>query len=199
MAHCNSSQDVSSLASRSTQLVAGIRSNPSFRLPADRKKPVILIAGGCGIAPIRAFIEERMYFANKSGRASLGEAYVFLGFRNPADAVFSDMIGESIEMGALSGQYTTYQFGSEADSPKMVSDSIRDQSQLIYDMLVKNDGYIYVCGGARVFGVAIENALYDVLLRHGGGDDGQFKDVASATDYMRLLSHEGRLNEDLAD
>jgi NADPH-ferrihemoprotein reductase len=54
-------------------------------------------------------------------------------------------------------------------------------------------GVTYLCGGARTFGVAIENEVHAIFQEHGGMLEQE------ATAYLQELIREGRLCEDLAD
>ena len=75
----------------SSNLIAAVNSNPTFRLPDDRQTPVLFVAGGCGVAPIRAFLEERLEMLQRAGSPSdyFGKGMLFLGFRTPGTAIWS--------------------------------------------------------------------------------------------------------------
>jgi len=190
-----------------SQIVAAVRSNPTFRLPDDHALPVVLLAGGCGVAPIRAFLEHRIATirqtqqhqqqqlpdGNGVNNGGFGECVLFLGFRNPADEVYRDLVDEAVEVGAVTSVHVMYNSGC-ADPGKcgFVSDAVRRNGKRVHDVIEKG-GYLYVCGGARAFGVAIERELHSILETHGSMSE------EDATNALRDLSRTGRLNEDLAD
>ena len=176
-----------------SHIVGGIRSNPSFRLPSDLQVPIIMIAGGCGIAPIRAFLEDRV--ASLSESDVMGESMLFLGFRSPSDQVYQDLIDHSLSCGALSTAYISYsqECISVDQRCQLVTQSVREHGSVIMDWIENRGAHVYLCGGARSFGAAVEATFVDLLEAHNGLDpDG-------ATEYLRQIVAEGRLCEDLAD
>ena len=141
-----------------------INSNPSFRLPPP-STPVLFIGGGCGVAPIKAFLEERITLQiNGHG---LGHATLFLGFRSPQDVVYQELVQEALDLNALSGSEIVYSTGSDKSCQQMlVSDLVRQRSNYVWNHF-KNGGCVYMCGGARTFGNAIESAFLDIFQEKG--------------------------------
>ena len=174
-------------------LSAKINSNPSFRLPKDKSTPILMVAGGCGVAPIRAFIEERIALSGKVG-CSMGPAYLFLGFRSPGDAVYRSIIQKGLDRGAITEAHISYTKGCTSPDEKcqFVSDTLRQKSKFVVDFM-DNGGFIYLCGGARTFGAAMENALLESLQEQKSCT------FEEAEEYLRQMLREGRLCEDLAD
>jgi NADPH-ferrihemoprotein reductase len=192
---------LSGLTTGST-VIAVVHANPSFRLPVDPQVSVCMIAGGCGVAPIRAFLEERIQRAPNS---NYGPGWLFLGFRDPNDAVYGDMIATALECGALTHAQVMYNnpLGGDGTASSLtvdqqeasrgnVSDAVRRNGAAILAHL-QNGGYTYLCGGARTFGVAIENEVHQILQTHGKMSEEE------ATTYLQRLIHEGRFLEDLSD
>jgi sulfite reductase alpha subunit-like flavoprotein len=176
-------------------VIAAVRSNPTFRLPKDPKTPVLLIAGGCGIAPIRAFLEERIEQHKRDPSMHFGPSYLFLGFRSPADEAYRDLVDQANAAGLFTDFQITYSSCGRNDDHHrcgLVSEALRDEAKLVYD-LVHKGGHMYLCGGARTFGVAIEQVLLDVFQEQGK------LSLEEATEKLQTLIHEGRLCEDLAD
>ena len=133
--------------------------NKNFKLPEDPSKPIIMVGPGTGIAPFRAFIEER-----KSTGAK-GKNWLFFGDRS---------------------QKTDYLYGEEWESYQ--KDGIlneldlawsRDQAEKVYvqhKMLEKgpqlwnwlNDGAVfYVCGDASRMAKDVDQALRSIAQREG--------------------------------
>ena len=174
-------------------LAAKINSNAIFRLPKDEGTPILLVAGGCGVAPIRAFIEERIARAGQVG-CNMGPAYLYLGFRSPGDAVYRSFIQKGLDRGAIAEAHISYTKGctSPEESCQFVSDTLKQKSKFVVDFM-DNGGHIYLCGGARTFGAAMENVLLESLQEHKSFT------FEEAEEYLRQMLHEGRLCEDLAD
>ena len=194
-------------AGKCSNIVAAINSNPTFRLPEDKKTPVLMVAGGCGIAPIRAFLEERIQYVNEAKHNPYGEGYLFLGFRSPADAPYKELIQQAFQCGAISSLHITYATGcgkgvntrilggndiKEHSSCGMVSDAVGEHGEPLYSFFERG-GHTFICGGARLFGVAIENKVHNILQEHGSLTE------QDATKYLQGMLKEGRFNEDLSD
>lgn len=177
-------------------IAAAVKANPTFRLPKDDSTPILLVAGGCGIAPIRAFVEERMARVARmeESNGSLGETYLYLGFRSPADEVYRGYFRKALEAGAITEAHISYTKGctSPDQNCRFVSDTLRKNGKFVIDFL-GSGGHVYLCGGARQFGAAMERALLEILQEH--------KDLSidEAEDFLRKMLREGRLSEDLAD
>ncbi|CAB9519537.1 P450 reductase [Seminavis robusta] len=191
----------------SSHLVAAVNSNPSFRLPSERQTPVLFVAGGCGVAPIRAFLEERIHLASENNHRPFGEGYLFLGFRSPGDAPYKSMVQLAFQIGAISNVHITYNSGcgeglnaqllGNSDvrahtSCGLVSDAIGEHSEQLYSFFERG-GHTFICGGARLFGVAIENQVHQLLQNHGDLSE------SAATEYLQGMLADGRFNEDLSD
>ena len=133
--------------------------NKNFKLPEDPSTPIIMVGPGTGIAPFRAFIEERKSTAAK------GKNWLFFGDRS---------------------QKTDYLYGEEWESYQ--KDGIlneldlawsRDQAEKVYvqhKMLEKgpqlwnwlNDGAVfYVCGDASRMAKDVDQALRTIAQREG--------------------------------
>ena len=192
--------DYNTVENTSSQLIASVNSNPTFRLPTDEKTPVLFIAGGCGVAPIRAFLEERIHIACEHSHNPYGEGYLFLGFRSPADAPYKALVEQAFQCGAISNVHLTYSSGcgkgvdskifGEGDlqthtSCGLVSDAVGEHGEQLYSFFERG-GHTYICGGARLFGVAIENQVHLLMQNHGGLSENE------ATEYLRRLLAEGR-------
>ena len=168
-------------------IAAYVNDNPTFRLPKSTETPLLFIAGGCGVAPIRGLLEERVTLAQSE---TLGPATLYLGFRSPEDEVYRNVIEDAIKVGALTQAEISYATGSKSNC--LVSDTIRQHGQRVWKHF-EEKGVTFLCGGARSFGAAIESAFLDIIQMHGkmGFDD--------AEQYLRRMIKDGRLMDDLAD
>ena len=177
-----------------SELVGAVRSNPSFRLPQDPASPVLLMAGGCGIAAIRAFLEERLAQAADSYDFGEGPHILYLGFRSPCDEVYRDVVDEALAKGVLTSVQVSYTSGCvEPDQHcRLVSETVRANGKQVWD-LFESGGYTYLCGGARTFGAAVEREVIAIIQEQGNMNE------EGAIAYLRQLIKEGRFCEDLAD
>lgn len=130
-----------------------------FRLPADSSKtPIICIATGTGIAPFRAFIEERSIIL-KSGR-SLAPAVLFYGCRNPLD---DDLYYDEFRTWEAAGVVTVFRSYSRQPEAshgcKYVQDRIWHERQNVTQLWDSN-AKIYVCGSN-----AMADGVRETLIR----------------------------------
>ena len=165
--------------------MAYVNRNPTFRLPTDPQAPVILLAGGCGVAAVRALVEELQ------ARRKTTPTYIFLGFRNPADAVYLDVM-ESVEPVILDVAYSLSCTAKDQQCAT-VSDRLKYHGAVLCDLLQNQGAYIYACGGARTFGAAVQRELYTLFEEHGHCSHPEAKEM------LQELVRQGRYCEDLAD
>ena len=192
-------------ATTALSVVATICSNPQFRLPTtvqgEKPPPLILVAGGCGVAPIRAFLEELIWEAqhNENCQIKYGPVHLYLGFRHPDDEVYRDLVETACGLGLVAKPPNiSYTMGGNSEGQcGLVSDSMKRRGQELCQLLRQERAVLYVCGGARLFGAAIQNALLQVLQQNS--DKNFTMDETMATDYLRAMHREGRYHEDLSD
>lgn len=183
---------------------------PRFGLPRSARVPIVLIAGGTGIAPFLAFL------ADRCRDAAAAEAYVLIGVRSESDLVFDNELGDALRAGQASvlaalsteGRVLRYfvkpdgTIGRElfAEGPRRIPELIdrSDVAERLWELLrVPYEGgrgaHVYVCGRSRFARSAID-ALEQVFFRYAEGSDAYRK--ALARERMRRLYAEGRLKEE---
>jgi sulfite reductase (NADPH) flavoprotein alpha-component len=128
---------------------------PHFRLPDDDDVPIIMIGPGTGIAPFRAFIEER------AARSAKGRAWLFFGARNAAcDFLYGDELRALQQRGAL----TRFDCAFSRDQPARVYVQHRMEEQARELASWVDDGaVIYVCGDAKRMAPDVHRALTTIL------------------------------------
>ncbi|KAL3908959.1 MAG: hypothetical protein SGILL_008281 [Bacillariaceae sp.] len=175
-----------------SSIPAAVSFNPSFRLPEDPQTPVMMIAGGCGVAPIRAFVRERIHKAREGTK--YGPCILYLGFRTPKDEIYQPLFADALQVGALTESKVVYSEGCDEPGQERtnVSDFVRKQGNVVWEHF-QNGGVTYLCGGARTFGAAVESEMMEVFQEHGN------MSFEESQNYLRKLIEEGRIFEDLAD
>jgi NADPH-ferrihemoprotein reductase len=134
-----------------------------FHLQEDATKPMIFVSAGTGLAPMRAFLWERV--ALKRVGVSLAEAALFNGIRSSSlDYIYRDEIGQFTAEGILSHVYVATS-REPAGSREYVQDRIRAQGALVWRLLDAG-GYVYVCG-SQPMRDAVRAAFIDVVTEHG--------------------------------
>jgi cytochrome P450/NADPH-cytochrome P450 reductase len=122
--------------------------NVGFRLPGSVETPVIMFAAGTGIAPMRAFLQERAAIA-KAGARKLGPAILFFGCRHPEkDFIYRDQLLEWEKQGVVK---VVPAFSKGGTGPRYVQDAIWENREEVAKMFV-DGGKIYLCGSAARLG-----------------------------------------------
>ena len=162
---------------------AFVQKSHGFRLPTDSSKPVIMVGPGTGIAPFRAFLQER------TATKAPGKNWLFFG-----------------------AQYAATDFLYEAELKKYADDGVltklslafsRDQSEKIYvqhRMLENateiwiwlNEGaHFYVCGDAKRMAADVDHALTEIVTAEGG------MSAEAAKAWVKKLAQDGRYLRDV--
>jgi sulfite reductase (NADPH) flavoprotein alpha-component len=136
-----------------------VHSNNAFRLPSDAATDVIMVGPGTGIAPFRAFLEDRKVTAAK------GRNWLFFG--NPhskTDYLYEDEIEAYIADGTLSKFDVAW---SRDQKEKLyVQHLMIQQGAELWDWLSQGAAF-YVCGDASRMAKDVDQALLQVVEKHG--------------------------------
>lgn len=160
-----------------------VHKNKNFRLPEDTDKPVIMVGPGTGIAPFRAFIEERDETAAK------GETWLFFGDQcYTYDFLYQLELQDHLESGAL----TKLDVAFSRDQPEKVyvQHKMHEQGEEIYKWL-EAGAYFYVCGDAERMAKDVNQALIDIVAKYGG------KSADDAAAYIDALKKDKRYQRDV--
>lgn len=157
-----------------------IERNSRFRLPAP-DVPVVMIGPGTGIAPFRAFIEERKM------QGASGDNWLFFGDRNfDSDFLYQLEWQRHLKQGHLTRLDVA--FSRDQKQKIYVQDRIRDNGAELYRW-IENGAAIYVCGDSKHMAGDVNTALIDVLAEFGGLDtdaaEQRLKELRSAGRYQR--------------
>lgn len=160
-----------------------VHKNKNFRLPEDTNKPIIMVGPGTGIAPFRAFIEERGETEAK------GETWLFFGNqRYTYDFLYQLELQDHLKSGAL----TKLDVAFSRDQPEKmyVQNKMHEQGEEIYEWL-EAGAYFYVCGDAERMAKDVNQALIDIVAKHGG------KSSDDAAAYIDALKKDKRYQRDV--
>jgi sulfite reductase (NADPH) flavoprotein alpha-component len=154
--------------------------NNKFRLPEDPTKDVIMVGPGTGIAPFRAFIEERSAMLKKG--IETGQYWLFFGDQT---SKYDYLYGEELEEYAKNEDVKiSLAFSRDQDHKIYVQNRIAEHADEIFNML-ENGAYFYVCGDARRMAKDVENTLKDILNERGKDADQYLKDMKAELRYCR--------------
>lgn len=159
-----------------------IERNSRFRLPAA-DVPIVMIGPGTGVAPFRAFVEER----NELGAG--GDNWLFFGDRNfDSDFLYQLEWQRHLKQGNL--QRLDVAFSRDQKQKVYVQDRIRENGAELYRW-IENGAAIYVCGDAKHMAGDVNAALVDVLATYGNTD------AESAAQTLKELRSAGRYQRDV--
>ncbi|MEN0001228.1 MAG: sulfite reductase subunit alpha [Pseudomonadota bacterium] len=157
--------------------------NKSFRPPENDDAPMIMVGPGTGVAPFRAFLEER------EARDAKGKNWLFFGDQTRAhDFIYQDEIGKFSKSGRLSR--LDLAFSRDQKEKIYVQHRMLENGKDLYAWL-EDGGYFYVCGDATRMAKDVDQALVDLIAEHGG------RDADAARDYVDNLKREKRYLRDV--
>ncbi|KAF7502833.1 hypothetical protein GJ744_005012 [Endocarpon pusillum] len=123
----------------------------SFRLPSDTRTPVIMQAAGSGIAPMRAFIQERAAI-KRAGSRKLGPALLFFGCRHPdKDYMYRSELAAWESEGVVEVIPCFSKPDVVGQNARYVPDALWECRERLWDMF-RDGANIYTCGSAARLG-----------------------------------------------
>ncbi|MEM1158828.1 MAG: sulfite reductase subunit alpha [Verrucomicrobiota bacterium] len=130
-----------------------------FKLPDDQNTPIIMVGPGTGVAPFRAFLEEREV------TESSGKNWMFFGDQHQATDF---LYGEEFEAWQASGLLTKLDlaFSRDQDEKIYVQDRMRENGAELWQW-IREGAYFYVCGDAKRMAKDVHQALIDIAIEHG--------------------------------
>ena len=160
-----------------------IEHNDNFRLPTNPETPVIMIGPGTGIAPFRAFMQQR------AADGASGKNWLFFG--NPhftEDFLYQVEWQRYVKEGVLSR--IDLAWSRDQKEKVYVQDKLREQGAELWRWI--NEGaHIYVCGDANRMAKDVEQALLEVIAEFGA------MDAESADEFLSELRVERRYQRDV--
>ena len=160
-----------------------IEHNDNFRLPANPETPVIMIGPGTGIAPFRAFMQQR------EADGATGKNWLLFG--NPhftEDFLYQVEWQRYVKDGLLTRIDLAW---SRDQSHKIyVQDKLREQGAELWNW-IQQGAHIYVCGDANRMAKDVEQVLLDVVALHGA------MDAEQADEYLSELRLARRYQRDV--
>ncbi|MER2042620.1 sulfite reductase subunit alpha [Pantoea agglomerans] len=160
-----------------------ISPNKSFRVPANNSAPLIMVGPGTGIAPFRAFLQERQ------ATGAQGKNWLFFGDQHQEhDFIYQDELLAWRDNGLLTR--LDLAFSRDQEKKIYVQSRMLEQGAELYAWL-QEGAYFYVCGDASRMAKDVDNALYEVVRQFGG------LSTERAADYIDQLKKEKRYLRDV--
>ena len=154
-----------------------------FHLPADDATPLIMIGPGTGIAPFRAFLEER------ESRSATGRNWLFFGAQHAATDYF---YREQLEAWSQSGLLANLSLAWSRDGEhKVYVQHLIQEAGAEFFRWLEDGAAIYICGDATHMAADVEQAILAVIAEHGA------LDAAAASNYLDQLRAAQRYQRDV--
>lgn len=135
-----------------------LQSSQDFTLPADPNASIILIGPGTGIAPYRAFLQERL------ATQAPGRNWVFFGERNRAsDFYYSDFF---LDLEKQNRIRLDLAFSRDQPQKIYVQHKMLEHKKTLWNW-ISEGAYIYVCGDANEMAKDVDAALQQIIHEEG--------------------------------
>jgi len=160
----------------------------TFRLPSDPSKPIIMIGPGTGIAPMRAFLQERQY-QKQTQQVHVGPAILYFGCKHRSkDYLYQHELETFQKEGVLTQLHLA--FSRDQERKVYVQHLLQENMAETWKMVDENGAYIYICGGIKM-GHDVSETLKKIVMKMSA------RDYEQARQYMDRLHEEGRFIQEL--
>lgn len=160
-----------------------VEHNDNFRLPQSDDTPVIMIGPGTGVAPFRAFMQER------DAREASGDNWMFFG-----DQTFTQDFLYQVEWQNYlkSGLLTRMDVAFSRDQAEKiyVQDRLKEHASDVFAWLERG-AHLYICGDANRMAKDVHNTLVEIIQQHGN------LSADAAEDYLKSLRSNKRYQKDV--
>jgi sulfite reductase (NADPH) flavoprotein alpha-component len=160
-----------------------IEHNDNFRLPANPEAPVIMIGPGTGIAPFRAFMQQR------ENDGAGGKNWLFFG--NPhftEDFLYQVEWQRYVKDGLLT--HISLAWSRDQAEKVYVQDKLRENAAEVWRWL-QEGAHVYVCGDANRMAKDVEQVLLEIISQQGS------MDLETADEYLSELRMDRRYQRDV--
>jgi cytochrome P450/NADPH-cytochrome P450 reductase len=141
-------------------LAVAVETGPArFRLPDDPRLPLIMLCAGSGVAPFRAYVQERL--ALHANGAGLGTALLYFGCdRRDSDFLYRDELEGAEALGVVQLRPTFCQ--SPEDDQLFVQHRLWSEREQVARLL-RAGAHVRVCGDAQLFAPAVRDVLSRII------------------------------------
>ena len=166
-----------------SQVAVFIEKNPAFKLPESEETPVILIGAGTGVAPYRAFLQQREANNQK------GKTWLFFGERRfHSDFLYQVEWQKLLKDGYL--EKIDVAFSRDQEEKIYVQTRLIEKQREVFEWL-KRGANIYLCGDMKQMAHDVQNTLLRIFETQGGLTE------EKALEYLKTLKKEKRFQTDV--
>lgn len=160
-----------------------VQKNSNFKLPEDGSAPVIMVGAGTGIAPYRAFLEEREELGAE------GNTWLFFGEQHfTTDFLYQTEWQRWLKDGVLSRMDVA--FSRDNEEKVYVQHRMTERSRELFEWL-EAGAYLYVCGDEKHMAKDVHQALVSIVQRESG------RSLEEAEAYVADLRQQKRYQRDV--
>jgi sulfite reductase (NADPH) flavoprotein alpha-component len=160
-----------------------VNTNPAFRMPPNPDAPIIMIGPGTGVAPFRAFLQER---EQKNMR---GKTWLFYGDRRfKTDFLYQVEWQQWLKTGALTSMDVA--FSRDGRDKHYVQHRMLERGRDLFCWL-EDGASVYVCGDEKSMAPDVNTALETIIAKEGG------LSTEKAKDYLAHLRETNRYQRDV--
>jgi sulfite reductase (NADPH) flavoprotein alpha-component len=164
------------------QVPVYIEKNPSFKLPLNGSK-IIMVGAGTGIAPYRAFLQQR------ETEDKIGNTWLFFGDRRlQSDFLYQLEWQKWLKSNHLEKMEVA--FSRDQEEKIYVQHKLLENKEEIYNWL-EDGAYFYLCGDMKSMAKDVNKTLIDIIKTQGGVS------VEKAEEYVKKLKREKRFQQDV--
>ncbi|MDR2673919.1 MAG: sulfite reductase subunit alpha [Opitutaceae bacterium] len=158
-------------------------SGSHFGPPPDPAADAIMVGPGTGVAPFRAFVQDR------AAAGAPGRNWLFFGDRHRAsDFLYEDEWEAHLAAGRLARLDLAW--SRDQERKIYVQDRMRENAAALWAW-IKNGAHFYVCGDAKRMAKDVDAALHEIIAQQGG------MDPAAAAGYVKTMKSEKRYQRDV--
>lgn len=160
-----------------------VHKNPNFKLPANDDTPIIMIGAGTGVAPYRAFVEER------AERGATGKSWLFFGEQHFVTDFYYQVEWQGwLKEEALTK--LTHAFSRDQAEKIYVQHRLKENAAELYEW-IQQGAVLYVCGDEKSMAHDVDQAIKEIVAEQGG------KSLEEATAFVEQLKQDNRYQRDV--
>jgi sulfite reductase (NADPH) flavoprotein alpha-component len=168
---------------RGARVPVYVQRSQAFRPPADPATPIVMVGPGTGVAPFRAFLQER------AATGAPGKSWLFFGSqRRELDFLYRGELGGYLKRRVLARLDTA--FSRDQAHKVYVQQRMTEHGAELWRWL-QEGAHLYVCGDAQRMAMDVDNELKAIVAEHGG------MSAEKAAEYVAALAKAGRYCRDV--